>query len=389
MSRTLPQQYGGSALHVIVTGGAGFIGSNVTAAFLRDGHHVTLFDSLIRPGSERNLEWLQAQAGPGALRFVHGDVRDADLVRSVVGADNVQVVFHFAAQTAVTTSVSAPRNDLEVNILGTHNVLESVRTSAARVPPMLFYTSTNKVYGSLPKRGATEFPTRYRFTDPDIDACGIGEQEPLDFHSPYGCSKGAADQYVHDYARIYNLRTVVFRMSCIYGPRQFGTEDQGWVAHFMLAVASGQPVTIYGNGKQVRDLLFIDDLVHAFKLASLHIERTAGNVYNLGGGPANTVSIWEELRPRLERLAGHPLQVEMDTWRPGDQPVYVSDTRKAAADFGWQPRVGVDEGLRRLWSWAQSLSGAHAAELHERAAARALPDLPQTRVDVALAGPSA
>ncbi|HEV7666815.1 MAG TPA: GDP-mannose 4,6-dehydratase [Chloroflexota bacterium] len=371
-------------MHAILTGGAGFIGSNVSAAFLRDGHRVTIFDNLTRPGSQRNLEWLRSQAPREALRFVHGDVRDAELVRSVVGADDVQLVFHFAAQTAVTTSVTAPRDDLEINVLGTHNVLEAVRQSKALLPPMLFFTSTNKVYGSLPQRQAVENRTRYRFQDVDIDARGISEQEPLDFHSPYGCSKGAADQYVHDYARIYHLRTVVFRMSCIYGPRQFGNEDQGWVAHFMLSIAAGQPLTIYGNGKQVRDLLFIDDLVRAFKLASRHIDRTAGNVYNMGGGPTNSVSIWEELRPRLEHLAGHPLRVEMDTWRPGDQPVYVSDTRKAESDFGWQPLVSVDEGLRRLWAWALTLTGAANGN-----AVLALPGVAHIREDAAIARSSA
>jgi CDP-paratose 2-epimerase len=344
-------------LHVIVTGGAGFIGSNVTAAFLDSSRRVTVFDSLQRPGSERNLDWLQSHPHADRLRFVHGDVRDTDLVNSVVGAPDVQVVFHLAAQTAVTTSMLAPREDLEVNILGTHNVLEAVRTSRARLAPMLFFTSTNKVYGSLPNRQAIEVDTRFRFADPDIDARGINEDEPLDFHSPYGCSKGAADQYVHDYARIYNLRTVVFRMSCIYGPRQFGNEDQGWVAHFMLAVAAGAPLTIYGNGKQVRDLLFVDDLVRAFKLAALHIDRTAGQVYNIGGGPANSVSVWTELAPRLEVLAGLRPAVRMERWRPGDQPVFVSDTRCAERDFGWVPQVGLDEGLRRLWEWAQSLVG--------------------------------
>ena len=342
-------------MHVIVTGGAGFIGSNVAARYLRDGRDVTVLDSLQRPGSERNLDWLQSQPQAARLRFVHGDVRDADLVRSVIGARDVHLVFHFAAQTAVTTSVAAPREDLDINVLGTHNVLEAIRTSRAQVPPMVFFTSTNKVYGSLPNRQAVEDVTRFRFADPEIEAHGISECEPLDFHSPYGCSKGAADQYVHDYARIYKLRTVVFRMSCIYGPRQFGNEDQGWVAHFMLAVASGKPLTIYGNGKQVRDLLYIDDLVRAFKLAALHADRTAGRVYNMGGGPANSISIWSELGPLLERLANRALPVTMEAWRPGDQPVYISDTRRAAHEFGWSPQVGIDDGLRRLWAWAQSL----------------------------------
>jgi len=373
-------------LHVIVTGGAGFIGSNVASAFLRDGHRVTVFDSLVRPGVERNLEWLEAQAPRSALRFVRGDVRDADLVRSVVSADDVHMVFHFAAQTAVTTSLVAPREDLEINVFGTHNVLEAVRQSRALAPPMLFYTSTNKVYGALPHRGSVEGETRYRFDDPGLDGYGISEDEPLDFHSPYGCSKGAADQYVHDYARIYGLRTVVFRMSCIYGPRQFGTEDQGWVAHFMLAVANNRPLTIYGNGKQVRDLLFVDDLVNAFRLAGLHIEKTAGNVYNMGGGPANSVSIWHELRPRLERYAGTRLGVRLDQWRPGDQPVYISDTRKAARDFGWHPRVSIEDGLRSLWEWALELSEglpAKAAARPKRPSLR----LPIGQPDIAFAGP--
>jgi CDP-paratose 2-epimerase len=380
-------------LHVIVTGGAGFIGSNVAAAFLRAGHRVTVFDSLQRPGSERNVEWLAAQPAPAGLRFVRGDTRDADLVRSVIGAPDVHLVFHFAAQTAVTTSLVAPREDLEVNVVGTHNVLEAVRLSRADVPPSLFFTSTNKVYGALPRHRAIEAPTRYRFADPRVDAHGVNEQEPLDFHSPYGCSKGAADQYVRDYARIYGLRTVVFRMSCIYGPRQFGTEDQGWVAHFMLAVAEGRPLTIYGNGKQVRDLLFIDDLVRAFRLAARHIETTAGHIYNIGGGPANSISIWAELRPRLEQLAGRRLHVDMQPWRPGDQPIYVSDTRLAQRDFGWRPQVGVDEGLAHLWTWAQVLTGGARPPLAEVPVAARPLRLPvptaAPAADVAVVGPSA
>ena len=374
-------------MHVIVTGGAGFIGSNVAAGFLHDGHRITIIDSLVRPGVDRNLEWLQAQAPTDRLRFVRGDVRDADLVRSIIGATDVHLVFHFAAQTAVTTSLEAPREDLEVNVLGTHNVLEAVRQSHARVPPMLFYTSTNKVYGALAHRESEETSTRYRFSDPELNAHGVSELEPLDFHSPYGCSKGAADQYVRDYARIYGLRTVVFRMSCIYGPRQFGTEDQGWVAHFMLAVAAGRPLTIYGNGKQVRDLLFVDDLVRAFKLAAIHIETTAGNVYNMGGGPDNSVSVWQELRPRLEHFSAKALQVDLARWRPGDQPIYVSDTRLAEQDFSWKPRVGIDEGLRRLWDWAQELNGLQpkAASEPKRTSLR----LPVAQPGVAFAGPSA
>jgi CDP-paratose 2-epimerase len=347
-------------VRVIITGGAGFIGSNVAAAFLRDGDHVTIFDSLQRPGSERNVAWLTGRShAQERLRIIKGDVRDADLVHEVVGAEEVQRVFHFAAQTAVTTSLVHPREDLEVNLLGTHNVLEAARTSRASVPPAVFFTSTNKVYGALGQHETVETPTRFRFTDPQLDAEGVDEAESLDFHSPYGCSKGAADQYVRDYARIYGLRTVVFRMSCVYGPRQFGTEDQGWLAHFMIVAASGQSLTINGNGKQVRDLLFIDDLVNAFELAARHLDRTAGNVYNIGGGPANSVSIWEELAPRLEQLAGRRIETVREAWRPGDQTIYVSNTRRAFRDFGWQPQVNVAQGLTRLWTWALALQREH------------------------------
>lgn len=386
MSTSIIGDHGGQGLHVIVTGGAGFIGSNVSAAFLRDGQRVTVFDSLARPGSERNLDWLQSLASPGRLRFVSGDIRDADAVRAVVADPDVHIVYHFAAQTAVTYSLVEPREDLAVNLFGTHNVLESVRTSAAATPPMLFFTSTNKVYGALERRLAVESATRFRFCDPEIDTQGIDESEPLDFHSPYGCSKGAADQYVHDYSRIYGLRTVVFRMSCIYGPRQFGNEDQGWVAHFMRAVAEDRPLTIYGNGKQVRDLLYVDDLVRAFMLAARSIEHTAGHVYNIGGGPSNTVSIWHELCPRLERLAGRPLHAGLSAWRPGDQPIYVTNTSRAQHDFGWSPCVGVDEGLERLWAWAGVLANGASTNGH-------LPDIPRSeaemlRSSVVRAGPA-
>ncbi|MBI2755657.1 MAG: GDP-mannose 4,6-dehydratase [Chloroflexi bacterium] len=342
-------------MHVVVTGGAGFIGSNVAAAYLRDGHRVTVFDVLRRRGTEWNLRWLtdEVDAGQGRLTFVRGDVRDAKLVASVAGAPDVDLVFHFAAQPAVTTSLVDPREDLDINLGGTFNVLEAVRGSRAKRQPSMFFTSTNKVYGSLDHRQVVETDARYRFSAPELDARGVDESEPLDFHSPYGCSKGAADQYVRDYARIYGLRTVVFRMSCIYGTRQFGNEDQGWLAHFLIAAATGQPLTIYGNGKQVRDILFVDDLVRAFQTAAERIDSTAGRVYNMGGGPANSLSIWRELRPMIEDLAGRSLRPSLGEWRPGDQPIYVSDTSAAGRDFGWSPRVGISEGLGLLWSWVQ------------------------------------
>lgn len=341
-------------LRIVVTGGAGFIGSNLVAAYARDGHRVTIVDSLCRPGVERNLEWLRGLAAGTRLRVVRGDVRDAELVRRVVGAPDVDLVFHLAAQPAVTTSIAHPRDDLETNLLGTFNVLEAVRTSEAAPPPALFFTSTNKVYGAVSRHRTIEKATRYAFADASLNRRGLDESEPLDFHSPYGCSKGAADQYVRDYGRIYGLRTVVFRMSCVYGPRQFGTEDQGWLAHFLISAAFGRPLTIYGDGKQVRDVLYVDDLVRAFRQAAGRLDVAAGGVYNIGGGPENSVSIWSELQPRLERLASLPVRPQRRECRPGDQRLYVSDTTAAARDFGWRPTVGVDEGIRRLWAWVQS-----------------------------------
>src|SRR6266566_4010209 len=336
-------------MSILVTGGAGFVGCHLVHDLLGDNRKVTVLDSLSRRGSERNLEWLQRQHPDGDLRFVKGDVRDPQAVKSA--AEDVDAIYHLAGQVAVTSSVQDPRLDFEINALGTLNVLEAARQSPCQ--PVVMFTSTNKVYGGMEDVALVEKDTSYEYRDlPD----GIPESRPLDFHSPYGCSKGAADQYVHDYARIYRLRTVVFRMSCIYGPRQFGTEDQGWVAHFLLAVAAGRPLTIYGNGKQVRDLLYIDDLVRAFKLAALHIETTAGNVYNIGGGPANSISVWRELKSRLAEFARRPLQVTLEEWRPGDQPVYISDTRKAASDFGWKPRVSLEDGLLRLWDWTPQLT---------------------------------
>ena len=340
-------------MHVLVTGGAGFIGSNLSAVYLKSGAQVTVLDNLSRQGSQYNIAWLRTLAADGQLQFVRADVRSADAVEHAVRGGQPDVIFHFAAQTAVTTSLENPREDLEINLLGTFNVLEAARRARPDSPPAVFLTSTNKVYGALSQRGVVQNATRYRFEDPELDRRGVDEAEPLDFHSPYGCSKGAADQYMRDYHRIYGLPTVVFRMSCIYGPRQFGTEDQGWVAHFFLAAAKGQPIAIYGNGKQVRDILFVDDLVAAFQAAARRIRVTAGQVYNIGGGPANALSVWTELKPRLEQLSGLDLRETMHAWRPGDQPVYVSNTGAAARDFGWHPRVGLDEGLRRLWAWVQ------------------------------------
>lgn len=327
----------------LITGGAGFIGCNLADALLRDGETVTVLDNLSRPRTDQNLRWLQDRHG-AALRFIQADVRDADaMVAAVEGQD---VVYHLAGQVAVTTSVIDPRSDFEANALGTLNVLEAARR--AQQPPIVFFASTNKVYGGMEHVQINEGATRYAYaTLPE----GVPETQLLDFHSPYGCSKGAADQYVRDYARIYGLRTVVFRQSCIYGPRQFGVEDQGWAAHFVIAAVMGRPISIFGDGKQVRDMLFVDDLVRAYRTALDKIDIASGQIYNIGGGAANTLSIWSEFGPLLEELTDSEIQVNRGDWRPGDQPIYVSDIRKAEQELGWRPEVEVKEGIRRLVEW--------------------------------------
>jgi len=341
--------------NVLVTGGAGFVGCNLVDSLLCDGHRVKVFDALSRPGSEFNLEWLRTRHP--TVKFVRGDVRDGEAVREA--AHDVDVIYHFAAQVAVTSSVVDPRTDFDVNALGTLNVLEAARLSQRR--PIVLFTSTNKVYGGLDDVAVAEHNGRYHFEQLRE---GVSESQPLDFHSPYGCSKGTGDQYVRDYARIYGLRTVVFRMSCIYGPRQFGNEDQGWVAHFVIAAATGNSVNIYGDGKQVRDVLFVEDLVRAMRLAVDKIETTAGNVYNIGGGPRNALSVWHEFGPMLERLAGRAIPASFGDWRPGDQKCYVSDIRRAEHDLGWKPVVNVEAGVKRLWEWA-SLNAVEFKALRE------------------------
>jgi CDP-paratose 2-epimerase len=332
----------------IVTGGAGFIGSNTARRLLEQGHQVVVIDNLSRAGSPRNLDWLK-QAG-GDLEFLRQDIRDGEgLQRSLTAHASAEVVLHFAAQVAVTTSVTNPREDFEVNALGTFNLLEAIR--AAGVDPMVLYTSTNKVYGALPQLRIEEGPTRYQYADLPQ---GVDEKTPLDFYSPYGCSKGTADQYVHDYGRIYGMRTVVFRNSCIYGTRQFGIEDQGWLAWFIIAASLGTPISIYGDGKQVRDALFVDDLVDLMLQAVANPQIAAGQAYNVGGGPSRTVSVWREFGPMLEAHLGKAIPVTFHDWRPGDQKVYVSDIRKAERDFGWSPKIGVDEGVGRLFDWVRA-----------------------------------
>ena len=335
-------------MHYIVTGGAGFIGSNTVRRLLHDGNSVVVIDNLSRPGSQRNLEWLEGLDGD--LTFVRQDVRDYDGLRAALRPHaRADAVLHFAAQVAVTTSVTNPREDFEINAQGTLNLLEALRAEGSNA--FLLFTSTNKVYGALAQLRVEETESRYRYADLPQ---GVDEQTPLDFYSPYGCSKGAADQYVHDYPRIYGMRTVVFRNSCIYGPRQFGVEDQGWLAWFVIAALHGRPISIYGDGKQVRDVLYIDDLVEVMLRAVARPERAAGQVFNIGGGPDRTVSVWREFGPMLEGRVKRSLAVTHHDWRPGDQRVYVSDIRKAAAAFDWRPTVGVDEGVGRLVDWVRA-----------------------------------
>jgi CDP-paratose 2-epimerase len=330
----------------LITGGAGFIGTNLADHYLSAGRRVTIFDNFARAGTRENVRWLRAQHGDARLRVVEADVRrDYPVLRALV--DEADTVLHLAAQVAVTTSVTDPREDFEINALGTFNVLEAVRASSSR--PVVVYTSTNKVYGKLDDVGVVDAGGRYAYA---YCPQGIPEMRPLDFYSPYGCSKGAGDQYVSDYARIYGLKTVVFRQSCIYGPHQFGIEDQGWVAWFAIQAMRHGPVVIYGDGKQVRDVLYIGDLINAFDLAVEHIDRTSGQAYNIGGGPNNTLSLLE-LVSHLEGHFGRPVQHSFDDWRPGDQLVYVSDVAKARRDFDWSPRVGVGAGLDLLLAWLE------------------------------------
>jgi CDP-paratose 2-epimerase len=331
---------------VLITGGAGFIGSNLAHRLVEAGHAVTIYDDLSRPGAGRNVKWLRASHPSGAPRLVQGDLRDFELLRRA--ADGAERIYHLAGQVAVTSSVLDPRGDFERNALGTFNALEAARLSGS--DPIFIYSSTNKVYGGMETVRTVEESTRYRYVElPD----GVSEQQSLDFHSPYGCSKGAGDQYTRDYYRIYGLRTIVLRQSCIYGYRQFGMEDQGWVAWFVIAAVRRAPIKIYGDGKQVRDLLFVDDLLAAYDAAVDRIETSAGQIYNVGGGPDNTISVWAELGPLLERLLDRRIEVSHAAWRPGDQRVFVSDIGKASRELGWQPRVGVEEGVRRLLEWVR------------------------------------
>lgn len=327
---------------ILITGGAGFIGVNSARYFADKGWEVTVLDNLSRRGTEDNLRWLQDKS---PIKFERADIRDADAMERIVGKVKPDALLHLAAQVAVTTSVTNPREDFEINALGTFNMLEAVRKQS---PDTFFINaSTNKVYGKMHEVGVVERNGRYEYKDLPK---GVDEGQQLDFHSPYGCSKGVADQYTIDYSRIYDLRSVTFRQSCIYGTRQFGIEDQGWVAWFTIAAVLGKQITIYGDGKQIRDVLHVEDLVRAYEAAISNQEKASGQAFNIGGGPANTMSLLE-LLAYLEDELKIKIPLKWDTWRPGDQPVFVCNLDKAKQTLGWQPQISVREGVKNLSGW--------------------------------------
>jgi len=334
-------------MRVLITGGAGFIGVNAAARFLAKGWQVDVVDNLSRPKVEANLEWLQAQPSAKQMTLHRIDVRDAAAINEALTSTQPDLVLHLAAQVAVTTSVLEPRHDFEVNAIGTFNVLEAARQM--NQPPAFIYASTNKVYGKLSSVKVVKEKRRYRYQDLPR---GVAEDAALDFYSPYGCSKGAADQYVVDYARIYGLRTVAMRQSCIYGRHQFGVEDQGWLAWFAIASVTGKPITIYGDGLQVRDVLWVDDLVDLYELAFEQIDRVSGKAFNVGGGAAFSLSLLESLDV-IGRCLGREIPVSYADWRPGDQEVFIADTSLAKKLLGWAPKTSPDEGVAKLMAWIQ------------------------------------
>ena len=334
---------------VLITGGAGFVGTNLAHRLLSQGRRVLLLDNFSRPGVERNLRWLRETHGE-RVQIELADLRNPYALRHLI--KHVSAVFHLAAQVAVTTSLENPRADFDINLTGTLHLLEALRT--LDTPPPLIFTSTNKVYGDLGGLNLVEEGTRYAPLDPLTEA--VSEHTPLEFHSPYGCSKGGADQYVLDYARSFGLKTAVFRMSCIYGPHQFGTEDQGWVAHFLIRALQGEAITLYGDGKQVRDILYVEDLVDAFLLALTNIDTLSGQAFNIGGGVENTTSLLE-LIELIREFQGENPEVHFGTWRLGDQRYYVSDIGLFAEATGWRPETNVREGVRRLYEWLLSARG--------------------------------
>lgn len=345
---------------VLVTGGAGFIGCNIADRLAREGHDLIILDALARPGVETNLEWLKKRH-EGRIHPIVADVRDEEALTKAVR--DASAVFHMAAQVAVTTSLADPLDDFDINIRGTLALLETVRRRGERIP--VIFASTNKVYGDLADIALWEEADCWTPADLDVRAHGISEARPLDFHTPYGCSKGAADQYVLDYARSFGLPTAVIRMSCIYGPRQMGTEDQGWVAHFLIRALEGQPITIFGDGKQVRDVCHVNDAVDTYLAVLRDIDRVQGRVFNLGGGPENAISLRQLLR-HIEELTGRPAQVRYEDWRAGDQRYFVADARAARETLGLAKPKRWREGIAELADW---LADARGHPVHQMEAA--------------------
>jgi CDP-paratose 2-epimerase len=336
---------------VLVTGGAGFIGCNIANKLAEDGHEVLIYDALSRPGVEKNLAWLQ-ERHPGLITPIIADIRDEDeLARA---ARDVKAAFHMAAQVAVTTSLVDPREDYEINLKGTINLLDALRLRSEPVP--VIFASTNKVYGDLADIPFELEGDRYVPQDRQVAAYGISEARPLDFHTPYGCSKGAADQYVLDYARSFGVPSAVIRMSCIYGVRQMGTEDQGWVAHFLIRAIEGEPITLYGDGHQVRDILDVSNAVEAYLKAWSRIERISGRAFNLGGGPANSVSL-RELLAYMSHLLGRDIESSFSDWRAGDQRYFVADTREIRRTLDLSPEVPWKRGVANLAEWLREARG--------------------------------
>jgi CDP-paratose 2-epimerase len=330
---------------ILITGGAGFIGSNIADSFLREGREVILFDVLARRGVSANLDWLLSRHGKLVTARI-ADVRDKEALEDAVR--QAGAIIHLAAQVAVTTSLVAPQDDFAINGQGTLNLLEAVRKKGDGTP--VLFASTNKVYGHLRELELAVESDQHLPVARDLKNFGISETQPLDFATPYGCSKGVADQYVLDYARTFGLRTAVLRKSCIYGPRQFGTEDQGWVAHFLIRALQGEPITIYGDGRQVRDILHVNDAVSAYRKVLDSISAVHGRVFNLGGGPDNAVSL-RTMLCEIETIVGRALDVRFADWRRGDQLYFVADTRRLRDELGWTATIGWKQGLRDLAQW--------------------------------------
>jgi len=329
---------------ILITGGCGFIGTNATAHFLKRGYKVIIFDNLSRAGGKANLNWLKTR---GPFIFIKGDIRNDKQLLEIFKKYKPGLVLHLASQVTMVNSIKNPREDFEVNALGTFNLLEAMRKTKSKASAI--FSSTNKVLGDLSYIPTIEKEKRYEYKY----IKGVDENFPLNFYGPYGCSKGTADQYFLDYARIFGLNTIVFRQSTIYGPRQFGIEEQGWIAWFCNCLIFGKPVTIYGDGKQVRDVLYIDDLISAFDLAFKNIKKTRGKAYNIGGGPKFSLSLLEliEILEKIKNDASLKLNYKFEPWRFGDQKIYISDISRVKNDFGFQPKISPKKGIKRLYNW--------------------------------------